>query len=216
MQRSLGVRIAPPRDRNKIRKDVFRLRRQLGIDPRTYINIVKLLELVLPIIDPLFHLVPVDDKELPGRYAETRPTEHAIYVKQSVYLAAERGVGWARMILAHELGHYFYHGPADVVYAHVDRNERIDPTIDPERQADVFAAEFLAPSGELKGMTPKQIENAYGISITAAKNQLQQANNLVRRHAKKQKSGQAKSRTADRSNHLLWSRRLRDRSAVDM
>ncbi len=192
MQRSLGVRIAPSRDRNKIRKDVFRLRRQLGIDPRTYIDIVRVLELVLPIIDPLFHLVPIDDKDLPGRYAETRPTDHAIYVKQSVYLAAERGVGWARMILAHELGHYFYHGPSDVVYARIDRNERIDPAIDPERQADVFAAEFLAPSGELKGMTPKQIEGAYGISVTAAKNQLQQANNLVRRHARKQKKRSGK------------------------
>lgn len=96
------------------------------------------------------------------------------------------------MILAHELGHYFYHGPSDIVYARVDRNERVDPAIDPERQADVFAAEFLAPSGELKGMSPKQIESAYGISVTAAKNQLQQANNLVRRHARKRKKRSGK------------------------
>lgn len=169
VQRSTGIKIAPPRDRLSIRKDVFKLRRQLGLNKESYIDIVTLLELVLPVVDPEFVLIPVEDKELMGRYAETRPEEHAIYVKQSVYHAALRGGGWARMILAHELGHYMYHDSKSVAYAYKSRSERISPDIDPERQADIFAAEFLAPSGELKGMTPKQVQDAFGVSAAAAK-----------------------------------------------
>lgn len=187
MQQNLGVKVAPPRNRNSIRKDAFKLRQQLKLNKCQYVDIVGVLEFVLPVVDPLFHLAPVIDKELLGRYAETRPAEHAIYVKQSVYDAAVRGGGWARMILAHEFGHYCYHDTASVAYAYMDRNERLNPDVDPERQADIFAAEFLAPSGELKGMTVKQVQDTYGVSTIAARNQLRQANNIVRRHEKKKK-----------------------------
>ena len=155
MQRNLAVRaaIAPPKDRNKIRKEAFQLRKQLGLPRDAFVDIVSLLELALPVIDPSFNLLPVPDKELSGRYAETRPYEHAIYVKESVYDAAIRGGGQARMILAHELAHYLYHSPREISFAYVNRNERLDSNVDPERQADIFAAEFLAPSGELRGLS---------------------------------------------------------------
>ena len=188
MQRSGSVKVAPPKNRNNIRKDAFNLRRKLGIEPRTYVDILKVLELVLPRIDHLFHLVPVDDDELYGCSALTVPIDHVIYVKQSVYLAADEGEGWARMVLAHEWGHYVYHGPANVAFARIDQNEKIHPDIDPERQAEIFAAEFLVPSGELKGMNQFEVSNAYGVSMKAAENQIHQAENLVRRQRKKRPS----------------------------
>lgn len=187
MQRSTNIKIAAPRDRRSIRKDVYRIKKQLRLDQEPYVDIIAVLELMLPVIDPQFVLLPVEDKELMGRYAETKPEEHTIYVKQSVYDAAFRGSGWARMILAHEFGHYVYHDSKSVTYACPNPNERISPDIDPERQADIFAAEFLAPSGELKGLTPQQVQKLYGVSALAAKNQLRQANNIVRHHNRKRK-----------------------------
>lgn len=189
MQRNLAVRaaIAPPKDRNKIRKEAFQLRKQLGLPRDAFVDIVSLLELALPVIDPSFNLLRVPDKELSGRYAETRPYEHAIYVKESVYDAAIRGGGQARMILAHELAHYLYHSPREISFAYVNRNERLDSNVDPERQADIFAAEFLAPSGELRGLSVSDVQRKFGVSALAAKNQLRQASNIARRHASKKK-----------------------------
>ena len=189
MQRNPVVRaaIAPAKDRNKIRKEAFQVRAQLGLQRDDFVDIVSLLELALPVLDPSFHLLPVPDKDLLGRYAETRPHEHAIYVKESVYDAATRGGGQARMILAHELAHYLYHGPNEISFAYVNKTERLDPKVDPERQADVFAAEFLAPSGELRGLSVSEVQRKFGVSALAAKNQLRQTSNITRRHASKKK-----------------------------
>ena len=181
------AKIVPAKNRNQIRKDAYRLRQKLGLNPREYVDIVSILELALPVVDPDFHVIIVDDCDLPGRYAEVHPYEHALYVKQSVYDAATRGGEWARMILAHELGHYYCHDPAEIRYAYRNANERLDPDIDPERQADIFAAEFLAPSGELTGMTPREVHKAFGVSMLAAKNQLQQNSSITRRHEQKRK-----------------------------
>lgn len=192
VQRSTSIKIAPPRDRNSIRKDVYRIKKHLRLDKEQYVDIIAVLELMLPVVDPQFLLLPVEDRELAGRYAEFRPEEHTIYVKQSVYDAAYRGGGWARMILAHEFGHYVYHDSQSVAYAYLNPNEHITPDIDPERQADIFAAEFLAPSGEIKGLTPQQVQRQYGVSALAAKNQLRQADKIERHHKWKKKKRSSK------------------------
>ncbi|MBD5169223.1 MAG: ImmA/IrrE family metallo-endopeptidase [Oscillibacter sp.] len=192
MTRNPTEKIAPAKNRDRIRKDVYNLRRQLRLPKKQRVDILAVLEFALPIVDPDFHLIPVEDHDLQGRYAVTRPLEHAIYVKQSVYDAAYRESGWARMILAHELGHYYCHDIASITYAYLDQNERLSPDIDPERQADIFAAEFLAPSGELKGMSTWDVQKKYGISQLAAKNQLRQASNLQRRQAQKRRKRSGK------------------------
>ena len=187
MQKKPDVKIALPRDRNNIRKIAFRIRSQLRLGSDTNVDIVSVLELMVPLVDQEFALIPLEDKELPGRYAETRPEEHTIYVKQSVYEAAARGGGWARMILAHEVGHYVLHDSQSVVYAKIDPSERLNPDTDPERQADIFAAEFLAPSGAIKRLTPDEVKRQFGVSLSAARNQLHQASNISRRQARKRK-----------------------------
>lgn len=187
MQNKAGVKVAVPMDRNSIRKQAYRIRKLLCLGVDTYIDIVKLLELMIPIVDPEFALIPLEDKMLTGQYAATKPDEHIVFVKQSVYEAAIRGSGWARMILAHEFGHYVLHNSQNVAFAKLDPAEYLPPDIDPERQADIFAAEFLAPSGAMKKMTPHDVEKKYGVSMAAAKNQLRQAGNIDRRQAKKKK-----------------------------
>lgn len=189
MQRNPAVRaaIAPPKDRNKIRKEAFQLRKQLGLPRDASVDIVSLLELALPVIDPSFNLLPVPDKELSGRYAETRPYEHAIYVKESVYDAAIRGGGQARMILAHELAHYLYHSPREISFAYVNRNERLDSNVDPERQADIFCSRILGPQWRASRVERKRCAAEIRRFSVGAKNQLRQASNIARRHASKKK-----------------------------
>lgn len=175
MQRSAGAKIAPPKNRNSIRKDVSQIRRKFHIEHSDYFKIVHFLELVLREIDPIFLLDVVADRELPGRYAETIPAEHCIRVKESVYDAACAGNGWARMILAHEMGHFIYHNAGSVSYACLAPNERLKPEVDVEWQANVFAAELLAPTDQIKNYSVREIQERFGVSKSAAENQLRHA-----------------------------------------
>ena len=45
--------------------------------------------------------------------------------------------------------------------------------MDPEKQADVFAAELLAPSQEVRGMKIQQISSLYGVTKRTAAMQKQ-------------------------------------------
>lgn len=119
-------------------------------------------------IDPLFNLEVVEDEELPTRFAETVPSEHVIRVRQSVYLQAGLGDGFSRQVLAHELGHYCLHNSETVSYAYVDDSSHIPDEMNPEKQADVFAAELLAPSQEVRGMKIHQISSLYGVTKRTA------------------------------------------------
>lgn len=172
MHRDKDVKIAPPRDRNSIKKDTYLLRKKLLLNNSDYFPIVEFLEWGLPQIDDQFYVEPIPDKLLQGRLAETIPADHVIRVKRSVFDAANNGNGWARMVLAHELGHYFYHDASSVGYAKAMRTEKIPNEINPEWQANVFGAELLAPSDVIKGKRDEEVANQFGISVGAARVQL--------------------------------------------
>lgn len=139
-------------------------------DGKSHFNIVGFLDKRFASLefDPLFNLEVVEDEELPTRFAETVPSEHVIRVRQSVYLKAGQGDGFSRQILAHELGHYCLHNAETVSYAYVDDSSHIPDEMDPEKQADVFAAELLAPSHEVRGMKTHQISSIYGVTRRTA------------------------------------------------
>ena len=80
----IGKRIAPSRNRNQIRKDTYQLRKMLNLDQTEFFPIMHVLENILPLIYPDFHIEAVEDNELPGRMAETTPEQWVIRVKQSV------------------------------------------------------------------------------------------------------------------------------------
>ena len=172
----LGVRIVPPRDRNSIRKNTYKLREAMGLNDVLYFPIMEFLELVIPqFIDPKFYVEPVDDDRLPGRMAETLPEEHLIRVRISVYDAACKGHTWARKVMAHELGHYIYHDAKSIAYAYAEPGAQIPKEFMPEYQADVFANELLAPLNLIRGMNPHAISQRCGVPLSLAKGQLAQA-----------------------------------------
>lgn len=165
--------IAPPKTRESIRKDVFKIRRAAGFIKEPFFPIVTFLENSLPIIDPSFHLEVVQDKHMMGRLAAYYPALNVIYMRESVYNGACEDHYWHRMTLAHELGHYFYHGTEQICLARLNKGEKIPSNCDPERQAEIFAAELLMPPNVIKGYDYKQVADLCGVSFKAAKIQVE-------------------------------------------
>lgn len=139
------VKVVSERNRNRLRKEAFLLRKRFGLEQVKQFPIMEFLELIMPRVDPAFMVIPVEDNELVGRAAETIPEQHTIRVKQSIYDAACDGSYWARSVMAHELGHYICHSGDPVAYAFPALGERVPREVDPEWQANTFAAELLAP-----------------------------------------------------------------------
>lgn len=187
MHRERGVRFAVPRSRESIRRDAYLLRVKLGLKDEACFDILRFLENVLPITDPTFYLEVVSDSdpEMSGIQAEYILRLNVIRVKQSVYDAAAADYWWARSTLAHELGHYHYHDENNVRYAKLEPFERVPPDFDPERQANVFAAELLAPLNLIDGMSAQQIASTCKVSYTIAERQLRVLERIKRRKAKK-------------------------------
>lgn len=192
---SSGVRIVPPRDRQSIRKDTYRLREIMRLNDSVYFPIMFFLEHVMPIAVPDFYVEPVDDSILVGRMAETVPEQHLIRVRQSVYDAACNGHPWARKIMAHELGHYIYHDAEHIAYAYPHIGEQIPKQFSPEYQADVFAAELLAPVNLIRGMNCHAVAQKCGIPVSSARGQLNQAAH-TKEGRKKKKAARHKSPAA--------------------
>ena len=161
------------------------LRMRFGLDKVKKFPVMEFLELVMPQIDEEFILLPVVDDELKGRAAETIPAEHMIRVKQSVYDAACQGSYWARTVMAHELGHYMLHGEETVAYAHAAPGERIPDEINAERQADIFAAELLAPVHLVDETSDYLISKHFGITLGMARSQMNQVRRVQKRHQSK-------------------------------
>lgn len=181
----ISKRIAQSKNRNQIRKDAYQFRKNLGLHQAEYFPIMRILENVLPLVYPDFHIEAVEDNELPGRMAETTPEQSVIRVRLSVYEAACNGVAWARMIMAHELGHFLLHDSQNTTFAYIEKGSRLPPDVDPERQADIFAAELLVPYHLIKDKNVYQVKKHFGVSQSAAEAQLRQAAKVKKRHDKK-------------------------------
>ena len=163
------------------------------MEKKKYFPIMEFLELVMPKVDPLFHIDPVEDSELPGRAAETFPESHRICVKQSIYNAACEGSYWARFVMAHELGHYILHDAENTAYAFPVPGEKIPSTVNPEKQADAFASELLAPVDLIDEPNDYLVSKHFGIPRGTAKIQMGQAEKIDRRHKCKRLSREKKN-----------------------
>ena len=167
------------------------LRKRFELEHDKMFPIMEFLELIMPKIDPEFVVVPVEDSDLPGRAAETIPELHMIRVKQSIYDAACAGGYWARLVMAHELGHYLCHGDDNVAYAYPVSGEQLPPDIDAERQADIFAAELLVPVNLIDEPSEFLVSKHFGVPKGVARTQIGQAKRVQKRHqyrAKKRRS----------------------------
>ena len=114
-----------------------------------HVDILDILEFKMPKLYPGFKLVIVKDNALDGD-AITNPIENRIYIRETVYVEASKGDPNARMIAAHELGHYLLHRDKNVIMhktkdGYEEKISKLNSTENVESQADMFARHFLAP-----------------------------------------------------------------------
>lgn len=187
--------IAVKRTRQTIRKDAYEIRKKLDLLSEPCFPIMKVIEEVLPKIDPDFSLDIIEDKDMGSVLAEAVPDQHVIRVMESVYKGACNDHYWHRMTMAHELGHYLYHPRDQLRLAKLIPGARVPVSCNPEIQADIFAAELLMPVNLIKDWEPRIIANKCVVSLRAAESQYRQIGYI--NHSKKKKT---------RSQKATWSK----------
>ncbi|MBQ6686380.1 MAG: ImmA/IrrE family metallo-endopeptidase [Firmicutes bacterium] len=158
---------AKPLSRQKIRDIAYNFRKILGIENELYIDILRILEMILVPMGLDFEIVPVSEMD---EEAVTYPQESRIVLREDVYLKAMEGNGRARYTIAHEIGHAIMHLSDRISFAR--GIEAVPIYMDPEWQADVFAAELLIPKHLVGELDVKEVVSKCGVSNQAARIQL--------------------------------------------
>lgn len=133
--------------------------------PGDRVPVSYVIETLLPQMLPEFEVRVAENHELGAAEAVTHQSRPIITFSEAVYDGLYKDQPRPRMTAIHELGHLLLH-TGQYSYAFT---RRYDPLIDPERQADVFAAAFLMPECMFKQV--KSIEEAmrrFGVSREAA------------------------------------------------
>jgi hypothetical protein len=134
--------VVAPLSRANIENFANAVRAALGISLQDRVDMLRLIEWVLPrhMDGYWFEIVP--DHELGDAEATTSTTDRLIKVSQSCYDAARAGHARYPFTLAHEFGHLMLHTGKPASLARGD----VKAFVNPEWQADNFAGAFLAPA----------------------------------------------------------------------
>jgi hypothetical protein len=127
------------------------------------VQMVNLIELVLPEVLDEFHFFVLPDDDMPGMAGVTATGgEQTIILSESTYVALCYGDREARHVAAHELGHLVLHSAQTPMLA---KRTRDDSRVDPEWQADRFADLWLVPTeGVRKCRSAKHVAAKYNVS----------------------------------------------------
>lgn len=150
------------------------IRKIFGYENVQRISVLELLEHKLCAPGTAIDFVVVSKDELPDSYAITNPITKTIKIREDVYERAAENVPRDRFTICHEIGHLFLHQPEFIEFA----RGRVPIQHDPEHQANVFAAELLAPLDMIKNFTVDEVSERFGISKQSASIQLQNADML--------------------------------------
>ena len=135
-----------------------------GFDKEPYFPIVHFIEWIMANPENGMELEILTKEEMQDTYGTTNTGSNKMRIREDVYEGAVRGNPRDRFTLCHELGHYFLHQPENISYARGD----IPAYRNPEWQANVFAAELLAPYELVKNMSTNEIAEKCGMSHQAA------------------------------------------------
>lgn len=155
---------AEPLSKKNIRKIAMELRRMTGFDKEPYFPIVHFIEWIMANPENGMELEILTKEEMQDTYGTTNTGSNKMRIREDVYEGAVRGNPRDRFTLCHELGHYFLHQPENISYA----RGNIPAYRNPEWQANVFAAELLAPYELVKNMSTNEIAEKCGMSHQAA------------------------------------------------
>lgn len=150
--------------RKRIGNITNNLRDMVGLSNTPYFPIVKFIEFVMGDPDNDFDYEIVEDDEMEDMYGSMNTISNVMRIREDVYNRAVQGNPRDRFTLCHELGHYLLHQPERISYA---RGE-VPAYMNPEWQANTFAAELMAPFSLIKDMSIEEIMEKCGISRQAA------------------------------------------------
>lgn len=154
-----------PLSRDDIERFSLEVRRLLGYQDHQAVDMLRLIEFVLPLALEGFQYEIVEDRELADAEATTASNERLIKISSGCYAKARSGEGRPQFTLAHELGHLLLHCGKPFEMA----RGTVKVFADPEWQADCFAGAFLAPASEVKKCrSVSEIAARFAISKAAA------------------------------------------------
>lgn len=159
-------RVVQARSRKELERRAERVRADFGLKPDDRVDMAKLMDFGLIGLIDGYEMHVAENATLGAAEAVTDLLKPVVTFSARTYDALCRGDARARMTAAHELGHLMLHSGQPVGLAF---SRRDDPQIDPERQADVFAAAFLMPERAFRKI--RSIEAAmtrFGVSRDAA------------------------------------------------
>lgn len=172
--------VAKPLSRKELRRRANRLRELFNCEMGKF-PILQFLE--GPLAELRYDFEVVDFNELgPLKEAEAYPDKKIIYIRSDVYENAFEGNPRSLFTIAHEIGHLLLHKKQNIDLAansFARSTDRIPAYKDPEWQANAFAAELLAPANLVVGMTVDEVVDRFGVSLSCAWIQLEQAAKLA-------------------------------------
>lgn len=158
--------IVKPRGRVSLRSIAIKVRQAFNIE-EPFLDIVRLLDVVLPAVYDQFEYQILEDAELDPDHARTYPEKKIIQVQQSVDKRARDFVGRDRFTLAHELGHLVLHQDADMGLRRAKQSDKAYECS--EWQANCFAGELLIPHTHInKSDSIEDIMDRFRVSYQAA------------------------------------------------
>lgn len=155
---------AEPLSRKRIRNITIELRKILGYEKKTFFPIVHFIEWVMTNPNCGMELEILTREEMQDTYGTTNTGSKVMRIREDVYEGAVKGNPRDRFTLCHELGHYLLHQPEKISYA----RGNVPAFKNPEWQANVFAAELMAPHDLVKNMSIEEISKKCGMSRQAA------------------------------------------------
>ncbi|MBR4576008.1 MAG: ImmA/IrrE family metallo-endopeptidase [Clostridia bacterium] len=160
---------AQPMSRAKLRQLAIQFRSLLGIEDVYHVNVLKILEHVMPMLFEGFTYEIVQIQELPmNRHADTDVINRIIRIREDIYDKACKNDGQARMTIMHEIAHYLLFVVCGVKFARSFADKPVKTYEDPEWQAKAFAAEIMCDYRLVRHMSPDMIKDECGVSWSAA------------------------------------------------
>ncbi len=142
------------------------VRRELGVSPASRLSMQPVLEFHIEDMVEGAYLQVISDGELNGAEGRTDWHQPVISLSASTYAKLQTGNPRARMTAAHELGHLLMHTRQPVFHYRTTARDR---RVDPEWQANQFAASLLMPANAFRKMrTVSQAMKAFGVTKAAA------------------------------------------------
>lgn len=148
------------------------LKSLLGMRQSGRVQMVNLIETVLPEVLPDYLFTVLPDEEMPGMDGLAALESFTICLAEHTYIDLCKGVPEARFVAAHELGHLILHTHRQTSLA---KRSYADHSVDPEWQADRFADAWLMPrSGVRACSTAEDVAERFSVPFEAARRRFEQ------------------------------------------